>query len=210
LFDAVLATPRSDWPEPLTLCGAALFDGQPPAAAELERLNRFLDDGDAPLVFALGSAAVWIAERYWQHAIAAAQALGRRAILLTGEGTSLRTPPGICAMPYMPYSQVFPRAAAVIHQAGIGTLSQALRAGRPQLITPVAFDQPDNAERAAALGVARVLPFQKVTAKRMAVQLDALLHDARLAETARALAQQLRDVDGAGVAADALIRKARE
>ena len=111
-------------------------------------------------------------------------------------------------MPYMPYSQVFPRAAAVIHQAGIGTLSQALRAGRPQLITPVAFDQPDNAERAAALSVARVLPFQKVTARRMAVQLDALLKDARQAEAARVMGQQLRDVDGAGVAADALIRKA--
>ena len=208
LFDAVLATPRSDWPEPLTPCGAPLFDGQTPAAAELERLHRFLDDGDAPLVFALGSAAVWIAERYWQHAIAAAQALGRRAILLTGEGTSLRTPPGICAMPYLPYSRVFPHAAAVIHQAGIGTLSQALRAGRPQLITPVAFDQPDNAERAVRLGVARVLPFQKVTAKRMAGQLDALLRDARQAEAARVMGQQLRDVDGAGVAADALIRKA--
>ena len=32
-----------------------------------------------------------------------------------------------------------------LHQAGIGTLSQALVAGRPQLIVPVSFDQPDNA-----------------------------------------------------------------
>jgi UDP:flavonoid glycosyltransferase YjiC (YdhE family) len=51
----------------------------------------------------------------------------------------------------------------VVHQAGIGTLAQALRAGRPQVILPVAFDQPDNARRAAALGVGRVLPFEKVT-----------------------------------------------
>jgi hypothetical protein len=43
----------------------------------------------------------------------------------------------------------------------------------------------------------------------MTVQLDALLGDARQARAASALAQQLRDVDGAGVAADALIAKAR-
>lgn len=207
LFDAPLAMPRSDWPVPLQICGTPLFDGQPPDAATLETLQRFLGEGEAPLVFALGSSAVWIAERYWQHAIDAAQALGRRAILLTGEGNTVNTPSGICAMSYLPYSRVFPHAAAVVHQAGIGTLSQAMRAGRPQLITPVAFDQPDNAERAARLGVARVLPFRKVTARSMAQQLAAVLADTRQAGSADALGATLRQVDGAAVAAEALIAK---
>jgi rhamnosyltransferase subunit B len=209
LFDSVLATPGRDWPRPLTVCGAALYDGQAPEGQELEKLQRFLDAGAAPLVFALGSAAVWIADRYWLQAMEAAQSLGRRAILLTGDATALRPPPGILALRYLPYSMVFPRAAAVIHQAGIGTLSQALRAGRPQLITPVAFDQPDNAERAARLGVARVLPFPKVSARRLAEALDALLQDGQQTQAATALGQRLQGVDGAGVAADALIATAR-
>jgi rhamnosyltransferase subunit B len=208
LFDALLATPQPDWPVPLTVCGAPLFDGQPPDAAVLDALTRFLDAGDAPLVFALGSSAVWIAEAYWQHAIDAAQALGRRAILLTGEAAPMNLPASIRAFAYLPYSRVFPHAAVVVHQAGIGTLSQALRSGRPQLITPVAFDQPDNADRAAALGVARVLPFQRVSARRMTAQLEAVLADARQAEAAHALGVQLRDVKGAGRAAEALVELA--
>jgi len=100
---------------------------------------------------------------------------------------------------------VFPRAAAVVHQAGIGTLAQAMRAGRPQLIVPVAFDQPDNAHRAAAFGIALVAPFRKVTAARLASGLAALLDAPSDARAARAVAEALVGVDGAGHAAEELI-----
>ena len=109
------------------------------------------------------------------------------------------------AFPYVPYSQVFPRAAAVVHQAGIGTLAQALRAGRPQLIVPVAFDQPDNARRAQALGVARVLPFRKANARRLAAELGALFANPGYAGAARSVAETLQPVDGAARAAEELI-----
>jgi hypothetical protein len=110
-------------------------------------------------VFALGSSAVWIAGDFWDLAAAAARQLGRRAILVTGPATPKGLPGGVRAFPYLPYSSAFPRAAAVVHQAGIGTLAQALRAGRPQLIVPVAFDQPDNAQRAAPNAWASPAPF---------------------------------------------------
>jgi len=101
---------------------------------------------------------------------------------------------------------VFPRAAAVIHQAGIGTLSQAMRSGRPQLIVPFAFDQPDNARRAAELGVARVLPAKKVSSRALASELGALLADGAYAERARVLARELSETDGAARAAEELMR----
>ena len=104
-------------------------------------------------------------------------------------------PPGIRAFDYLPYSRVFPHAAVVVHQAGIGTLSQALRSGRPQLITPVGFDQLDNAERASRLGLSRVLPFRKVTVRRLREQLAVLLTDQRAAQAASHVAAQL---DGHG------------
>jgi UDP:flavonoid glycosyltransferase YjiC (YdhE family) len=47
---------------------------------------------------------------------------------------------------------VFSRALAVVHQAGVEVLAQALAAGRPQLITPVAFHQIHNAVRAVTPG----------------------------------------------------------
>src|SRR5262249_8675055 len=118
LFDPPLAPPQADWPTAMHVCGAALFDGD---GGDMAGLREFLDEGDAPLVFALGSSAVLIAGDFWRHAIAAAQALDRRAILLTGQPTAERLPRGIRAFDYLPYSRVFPHAALVVHQAGIGT-----------------------------------------------------------------------------------------
>ncbi len=48
---------------------------------------------------------------------------------------------------------VLPRAAAFVHHGGIGTTAQALAAGVPQLVVPLAHDQPDNAVRVRRLGV---------------------------------------------------------
>jgi len=106
---------------------------------------------------------------------------------------------------YLPYSSAFPRAAAVVHSGGIGTLAQALAAGRPQLIVPVAFDQPDNARHAVALGVARSVPFRKATASAMSRELAALLHGPDYALRADHIAQTIVAEDAAGVACDALL-----
>lgn len=204
LFDGVLADPQPDWPVLTTVCGTPLYDGAASALHLPEAVQRFIEAGDPPLVFALGSSAVWFAERYWQQVVLAVQQLGLRALLLTGPGRVADLPPDVMAVDYLPYSLVFSRAAAVVHQAGIGTLSQALRSGRPQLLTPVAFDQPDNAQRAARLGVGRVLPFADVRAGRLAQTLDELLRDAEAARAATDVAAHLRGHNGALYAARVL------
>lgn len=195
LFDPQLAAPQPDWPSRLRVTGAPLFDGVH---------DEYRVEGE-PLVFALGSSAVWVADDFWEHAVRAAQALGRRALLVVGPARLPSLPETIEAVPYLPYSTIFPRAAAVIHQAGIGTLSQAMRSGKPQLIVPFAFDQPDNARRAAALGVARVVP--RKAYRRMADELATLL-EGDYASNAAKLAADLATVDGAESAADALISAA--
>ena len=67
---------------------------------------------------------------------------------------------------YAPYSALFPRAALVVHQGGVGTTAQCLRAGKPMLIMPYSHDQPDNARRMRRLKVARVI--QRGTTRRCA------------------------------------------
>ncbi len=190
LFSPLLATPQADWPANTVMCGFPRYDGKPAAPEDAARLQYFLQSGDAPLVFGLGSSAVMVAGDFWRHAIAAAQMLGRRAILLTGVPSQPlgALPPTVQAFEYLPYSAVFPHAAAVIHPAGIGTLAQAMTAGRPQLIVPVAFDQPDNAARAVALGIARSLPFKTVTPQRLAGELQPLLSAHSYAVRAAAVA----------------------
>lgn len=199
LFDAVLARPQRDWPRKLLVAGAPLHDG--PAV-------EFADEGEAPLVFALGSSAVWVAGDFWQQAIEASRALGRRAIFIVGPAQLGPLPAGMRALSYVPYSRIFPRALAVIHQGGIGTLSHALRGGRPQLLVPFAFDQPDNARRAARLGVARVLPASKANARTLARELHALLTDRAYELRAQVVARQVGETNGAACAAEALLRMA--
>jgi UDP:flavonoid glycosyltransferase YjiC (YdhE family) len=206
MFDRVLAAPQPDWPVHTVVAGAALYDGGPPEDASLGELQAFLAAGDAPIVFALGTSAVWIAGDFWERAIAAVRALGRRAIYLTGPSHLPQLPDTMRAFAYLPYSLVFPRAAVIVHQAGIGTLAQAMRAGRPQLIVPVSFDQPDNARRAAALGVGRVLPFERASAARLTAELGAVLDDQpRYTQAATGVAQGLAEAHGDVRAADALI-----
>jgi UDP:flavonoid glycosyltransferase YjiC (YdhE family) len=108
------------------------------------------------------------------------------------------------AFDYLPYSAVFPRAAAVVHSGGIGTLAQALASGKPQLIVPVAFDQPDNARRTVALGVARDIPFRDATAAAMSRELTALFSAPDRISRARAIGETVAREDGARSAADAL------
>ena len=205
LFDPQLAAPQSDWPAHTQVCGAPMFDGAAPDPGVLADVAAFLAQGPTPIVFALGSSAVWVAGDFWNKAAEAGQRLGRRAILVTGPVMPPNLPQGVRAFPYLPYSQVFPRAAAVVHQAGIGTLAQALRAGRPQLIVPVAFDQPDNARRATALGLARVVPFQRVSVKRLTEELDRVLTAPGYGEKARAMADDLAKINGAARAAEAIL-----
>jgi UDP:flavonoid glycosyltransferase YjiC (YdhE family) len=206
LFSRLLAAPQADWPAATITCGFPRYDGTPPDTRARDELESFLAAGESPIVFGLGSSAVMVAGGFWRAAIAAAQSLGRRAILLTGKPPEElgALPPSVKVFDYLPYSAVFPRALAIVHSGGIGTLAQALAAGRPQLVVPVAFDQPDNARRTAALGIARVVPFRKATGPALARELAALLnepgHVARAGQIGQAVAQE----DGAHAAADAL------
>ncbi|HEY6517075.1 MAG TPA: nucleotide disphospho-sugar-binding domain-containing protein [Steroidobacteraceae bacterium] len=209
LFDPSLATPQPDWPARTVVCGAALHDAADPqstATAAEETLERFLAAGPPPVVFALGSSAVWLARDYWRHAIAACRTLGTRGLLLTGMPLQQQLPPSIAAFDYLPYSRVFPRAAAIVHQVGIGTLSVALRSGRPQLLTPAGFDQPDNAARAARLGLGRILPFGRAHSDvRLVRELRALLANPAYTTAALEMAERSRAVDGAAAAAQRII-----
>ncbi len=205
LFDSLLAEPQPDWPAHVRVCGAPVYDGLVSDADMRDDLDNFLAAKEAPIVFALGSSAVWVAGDFWDKAMAAAKQLKRRAILITGPVIPENLPDGIRAFPYLPYSRVFPGAAAIVHQAGIGTLAQALRSGAPQLIVPVAFDQPDNAQRAVALGLARTIPFKKVTTDLLASELRTLLTHDDYIHAAQKVAKDLVNKDGSACAADELI-----
>lgn len=195
-------TPEND-PPGLRMTGFAVYDGN---EGDLPGdLAAFLDAGDAPLVVTLGSSARQVGLGFFSESVAAARALGLRSVLLTGKGwQGPARGADFIACAYAPYSVVFPRAAAIVHHAGMGTIGLAGAAGRPQLMVPVVFDQPGNAALAQARGLGQVVPFGQYTAARATQALRALL-SAESRARAEVLAGQFGERDGAAVAARALI-----
>jgi len=189
LFSHMLAEPQPDWPKQTVQPGFVFFDKNGQDSPEIAE---FLAAGEAPIVFTLGSAAVHNPGDFYEASQAAAQQLGRRALLVGGKDRQGVVAPGILAVPYARYSQVFPYAAAVVHQGGSGTTGQAMRAGRPQLIVPYGWDQPDNGARIARMGAGLVLERTRYRAETVAAVLRTLLEDGRFAARAAEIMPQIR------------------
>lgn len=205
LFSKTLGGAQPDWPARTTITGFPFFNKAIPMPAELAA---FLDAGEPPLVFTLGSAAVNAAGSFFDESARAAAMLGRRAVLLVGRNPGNRPdrlPVNILAVESAPHDQLFPRAAVVVHQGGVGTTGQAMRSGRPELVVPYAHDQPDNAFRVRQLGIARVLYPARYRAGRVAAGLQALLADPAYVTAAEDVGRRVRADSGAASAVDAML-----
>ena len=113
---------------------------------------------DRPIVFTSGTAHHHC-RTFFQAAVKACVQLERPGLLLSTfpENFPEKLPDSVQAMPYRSFTRLLPHCSAIVHHGGIGTTSQALAAGIPQLIRPMAFDQFDNAVRIEKLGCGRWL-----------------------------------------------------
>lgn len=209
LYSPLLGPLPPDAPPNTTIAGFTFYDSEAGGPVGLPRaLEDFLAADSAPLVFSLGSVGVHAAGDFYETAAATARRLGMRAVLLVGSEAEARlarlSSHDLFVAGYAPHSLIFPRAAAVIHHGGIGTVAQTLRAGRLHLVCPMLGDQADNAERLVTLGVARRLDHKRVTVDRAAEALGSLLADKRAAGRAADLANQVALENGASAAADGI------
>jgi rhamnosyltransferase subunit B len=210
MFSRVLAKPRPDWPPNTRITGHVFYDGSGRDGLSPD-LERFLASGPAPVVFTLGTGVVGkgpAADSFYRESLKAVRILKLRSLFLVGKDPKSRLPvplpKGVAAVDHAPFSKLFPRAAAVVHQGGIGTIGQVLRSGRPQLVVPFAGDQPDNAQRVQRLGGAEVLYPRQYTAPRVARRLGDLLGESGYARRAGEIARRVRSEDGVSDACDAI------
>jgi rhamnosyltransferase subunit B len=191
LFPQWFGPPQPDWPAQTRLTGFPLFDES--GVAEMPQpVVDFLYHGDPPVVFFPGSA-MQRGENFFEESVAACQQLGRRGLLLTRftEQLPRRLPAGILHAPYVPFSQLLPRAAVLVHHGGIGTAAQALAAGVPQLVRPMSFDQFDNADRLVRLGVGDCLSVRAYRGPEVARRLEHLLTAPTVGQRCQEVAQRL-------------------
>ena len=206
MFSKALALPQPDWWQPTVQIGFCFYDGQLDAGQMPEGLEEFLSRGEPPIVFTLGSAAVMDPRDFFDESAKAAMLLGRRAVLIYGNEND---PPSglteeIGGFPYAPFSKVFPRSAAVVHQGGVGTTGQVLRAGVPALIMPYSHDQPDNAARCRRNGVARTIRRNRYSAQTAVNELKQLFGDPLYRERAKLAASVVATECGTSGACDAI------
>jgi len=190
-FPGWFAPPAADWPPQVRLTGFPLWDESEVREPSAE-LEQFLDEGEPPVVFTAGSAMAQ-GRKFFHASTEVCRQSGWRGLLLTQfpEQLPQPLPAGVRHFHYVPFSTVLPRAAAFVHHGGIGTTAQALAAGVPQLIIPLAHDQPDNATRVKRLGVGDFMPVKRYKVERARQRLAHLMASAEVSANCRRYAREL-------------------
>lgn len=220
MFPAGFAQAQPDWPVNTMVTGFPLFSGEnadpttqfadehadrdnrfagdhSPSETRT-RLEKFLQAGEPPLVFALGTSAVHIGQDFFRTSAAIARKLKRRAVLVVGplsEG-SIEENDDLLVIRWVPYNKLFPHASVIIHQAGIGTLAQAICAQKPMLIVPFGFDQFDNAERMVRLGVAASIKRKDYTVENASALIERLATEESYKRNAREVGEKIKNERG--------------
>jgi len=202
------------WPEPesqsVMQTGAWLFADERPLDHEL---SAFLDAGEPPVYFGLGS--MRAPQDLALVMLQAARAAGRRAVVSRGwAGLSVvdgQAPDGAqgagtdwMVIDDVAHAALFKRVAAVVHHGGAGTTTTAALAAAPQVIIPQFYDQPYWATRVQQLGIGHAHAPGLPTADSLATALDEVLHH-DVARRAGEVATTVRR-DGAQDAAGRLLR----
>lgn len=159
LFPSWLKPAPDDWPEHLINSGFILGDTLDGHA--IGQLDEFVDTHGSPLVFTFGTGvpATSILIDKIRHIC---RSLSRPGVFVAHSQSAKFIENGdfpILVIPSAPFSYLFSRSAMVIHHGGIGTCAQALACGIPQLISPLTFDQPDNAFLLWQLGISNSVDF---------------------------------------------------
>lgn len=184
LFPAWYGRPQPDWPTNCLQWDFPLEDlsAEKPLSPEQ---SAFLDAGEKPVVFTLGTGNHH-ARQFFATALELCARLGCRGVFVTRDLSQIpeHLPASVIAVSYAPFSALLQLARVFVHHGGIGTLAQCFKAGLPQLIVHMAFDQPDNAERLERMGVGLGISIRKFNAKRALPLLRRCLDDAAMRQNA--------------------------
>ncbi|MCX7920838.1 MAG: glycosyltransferase [Clostridia bacterium] len=178
------------WPKQTIQTGFTYYDSIPDSEASRE-VMQFVESGEPPIIFTPGTGVLNEGE-FFKVAVESVQALKRRALLCTKHSSQLpsKLPEGVMYAEYVPFSLVLPKAALIVHHGGMGTMVQAISAGIPQIIRPMAHDQYQNGNLAQKLGAGVVIRRNKFTVNRVTEKLNYLLTSETVARRCSELAKK--------------------
>lgn len=204
--DPVLGPLPEDLARTVFQCGALFDDVDTRVPDEVEA---FLAAGSPPVFLGFGSMTDAHSEQTTALLLRVVRASGRRALIERGWGGLGEGAHGddVLVADRVSHVSVFSRAACVIHHGAPGTVSEAARAGVPQLVIPRVLDQSYWGNRVKELGVGPApLPRSRLDARRLEASLEIALSPAVI-NGARDLATRVR-TDGVSCAIERLERLA--
>ena len=202
MFPTWFAEPQPDWPAQTRHTGFPLFDPSTQGMLSTE-VTAFLEAGERPIIFTPGTA-MSHGREFFATSLEAVKSLGCRAMFVSQFSDQIATtlPESMLVCRYAPFGQLLPRAAAIVHHGGIGTISQATAAGIPQLVRPMGFDQAENASRLEELGIGATLSPRNYNVRKLIPTLRRLLHSPEVRDGCRVVANyfpRAADLDSACV-----------
>lgn len=128
-------------------------------------------------------------DRMMTSVVRAAQGADVDVVLVRPDRAVARRPlpPNVTTTDWLPFADVLPHVAGMVHHGGAGSVMTALAAGTPQVVVPGAGDRTVHARLVAARGAGLAVPARDITA----ATLDRLVSDPRLASCAREVAAEI-------------------
>lgn len=195
LFSSVIAKKQPDWPQNNIITGFCFYDNSSVNLA----LESFLNEGEQPILFTLGTAAVQTAEDFYEICFEALKGINTRAVILKGNN-NVNIPSdldsNVYVSDYIPFNQAFGKCSVIVNQGGIGTVAQVMRAGKPMIGVPFSHDQPDNVFRVKRLGMGEVIYRENLTVKNLQQQLLLLLKNPNYTLAAKQVAGEINGENG--------------
>ena len=206
LFSSLFAPAREGWPQPMCQTGFVFHQQEEESLSRETR--EFLDKGDSPLLFSLGTSGSGTeGQRFCEVAAEASLLMDKRAILVTGGNTEIveHIPRDDRLLPiaYEPFSQLVPQVRTLVHIGGVGTIAYGLHGGKPQVLVPFTYEQCDNALRLQDLGVSATIPIARLNSSILGRKIGQVEEDA-YRERALEIQAQIAGENGAKEAADQL------
>jgi sterol 3beta-glucosyltransferase len=174
-----------------------------------KELTQFLENGEPPVYVGFGSMVSGDPQAKAQMVIEALKRTEQRGILAKGWGglEPSNVPESIHLIDEAPHDWLFPRMSAIIHHGGAGTTAAALRAGKPNIVTPFIADQPFWGRRIEALNAGPApIPQKKLTIENLTDAVHKAVNDPTILQSAEALGEKIRSEDGITNAIDLINR----
>ena len=173
-----------DWPKNIKLVGFPLLNHA--NSSSRSELDAFIEKRGAPIIFTSGTG-VKDVEDLFKEGRKICEQLQVPGLFVGGSiGVKFLQDSNLCThMDYIDFEYALPKALAIIHHGGIGTTAQAIKAGIPQLIRPLKYDQPDNADRIYKLGLGTYVIPEKFNAEQVAPMISNMLQKAKNSKALR-------------------------